>query len=129
MKKCCMFTRDADYMKIVYEIHLYIGEYEYETVVRPFQLGYRRLDLYVIDSTGARGDELFKLMNRLPKMAISHPGSVFLLWNRETRDHFNDFADPAKVYNNVLCVDSPDWIERTLATIRKFQREEADEKQ
>lgn len=120
--RCCMFLSRTDYDEAVQELSIFVGNFEYETEVKPFMLNYRDYILYVFDSTGMTPAEISQNVSRVGELARGWPTRVFAMWTTPTWSHLVSIDKYASNLPNVVFCDTPNWVEDLTTAIRHCKR-------
>lgn len=124
--KCCMYSSRHHYGEIAHELNMYIGDFDLEFQVEPWQLSYRYFDMYILDTWGARRSEYKPMMELLQNQIRTLRSRLFVTWNQQTQHQLSHFVQDSRP--NLVYCGSPNWINTLTSALRTQARRRRDAK-
>lgn len=94
------------YAAMIEWLTLYVTDCNVLTGIRPFQLGYRDFDLYLVDIGGCPLPLKLDFMGEVGDTVRSRPSRMYLFWTGESWEAFQAANPDLKDYSNCInCCD------------------------
>jgi len=94
------------YASMIEWLTLYVSDCNVLTGIRPFQLGYRDFDIYLVDVGGCPLPLRLSFMQEVGDLIRSRPSRLYLFWTGETWESFQAANPDLKDrYNCINCCE------------------------
>jgi hypothetical protein len=94
------------YEAMVEWLTLFVASCDVLTDIRPFQLGYRSFDIYLVDTGGCNITHKLNFMRELGGLVRARSSRIYLFWTGESWEAFK-LANP-DLENNPRCINCCD---------------------